>query len=968
MASGLSRATDYKKKQTAASKLASLRSSKTSLAGFDKTGNSNMIKSGASSTTIKKNIADANASRIANGLGEMSSSQKAGFYQGQSATDRYQASRNNTSSINKKTAQDMKASTAGRYKPVTRGQYANEINIPGRQISIAEKQTLLGANASQLEEKRRQDSIGQSRFENSVTGSRIGVAEGARPSTQALDDRINNLQDSIDKKATSGMKTLYLEDQLRQAIEKKRKIDGDQAALEAATKQRAIAGREASGQGTSFDDLRRSAKPQAQQQPSKQTVEEIQAKIIKGTPVSELTSEEIQILLRGKNSQDIANDPILQMLQQSKDEIISDYEQGEADSGEINRLEQLQQTRDQSRQRQELGRVDAQNAEKSKDSILATAAAMGGGRGTAVADRQREVDVELQKVLNLRKDASDRNMEALKLQQMKGSKDARENAKAQIRDIQFKMAQQEASSMKAMASSGASFGDMVNLMKTSGQNSGFSGYAPEYVSKGAGVVMGNDGNPVINNATGLTYKLPITQEDRPDLAFEKLADGSVVGLHKKTGDVMQRIMPDGSVGYNSPQLAYDSGVSLDPSKILQKLPRFRNTGNVANDLNNPSNLTKNTAAAKYADGYTTVVGQDGVTRDFLVFSTPEKGLMGNAADLQAKQSGGSSHINPDQSLNDLLDVWVGGEGAPEGYKNTVANTLGASLEGGFTQFDPMVLAKAIAKAEGFTGGGSIEIPGKYVQKTMEQADINDAERKMINAIIENGKNDGSIKQEDVYMRRKDLEAQARMGDLTGRQILRTKDIKKYYDTSPGVSQQFAAVQELINDKRGFLEAHDTFDNSGAGDQVLVFQFMKLLDPTSVVREGEFNTAASLAQSKTDKWKADYERVLNSGGIFDDPAAREEILDQMKMLFNVKMKSYGDFANKQRERISQFDETLPADYMIGFSPDEFDELMVDPGANYVRMMSPPDANGQSFEIRIPNTEAENARLGGATQIN
>ena len=60
MASRLSRATAYKKKQTAASKLASLRSRKPSgLAGFNKTGNSNMIKSGSSSRTIKKNIADA---------------------------------------------------------------------------------------------------------------------------------------------------------------------------------------------------------------------------------------------------------------------------------------------------------------------------------------------------------------------------------------------------------------------------------------------------------------------------------------------------------------------------------------------------------------------------------------------------------------------------------------------------------------------------------------------------------------------------------------------------------------------------------------------------------------------------------------------------------------------------------------------------------------------------------------------
>ena len=35
-------------------------------------------------------------------------------------------------------------------------------------------------------------------------------------------------------------------------------------------------------------------------------------------------------------------------------------------------------------------------------------------------------------------------------------------------------------------------------------------------------------------------------------------------------------------------------------------------------------------------------------------------------------------------------------------------------------------------------------------------------------------------------------------------------------------------------------------NSGAGDIATVYQFMKALDPTSVVRETEFSTAANSA--------------------------------------------------------------------------------------------------------------------------
>lgn len=62
--------------------------------------------------------------------------------------------------------------------------------------------------------------------------------------------------------------------------------------------------------------------------------------------------------------------------------------------------------------------------------------------------------------------------------------------------------------------------------------------------------------------------------------------------------------------------------------------------------------------------------------------------------------------------------------------------------------------------------------------------------------------------------------------------------------------------------------------TGAGDISIVFGFMKMLDPTSVVREGEYATAAN-ATGVPDRIRLQYEKLLNGEQL--PPRAREEIL-------------------------------------------------------------------------------------------
>lgn len=74
---------------------------------------------------------------------------------------------------------------------------------------------------------------------------------------------------------------------------------------------------------------------------------------------------------------------------------------------------------------------------------------------------------------------------------------------------------------------------------------------------------------------------------------------------------------------------------------------------------------------------------------------------------------------------------------------------------------------------------------------------------------------------------------------------------------------------------------DNLDKSGAGDMALVFQFMKILDPGSTVREGEYATASN-SGGVPSAIQGLYNKALGEGTIGDK--ARREILSQANKIY------------------------------------------------------------------------------------
>lgn len=103
------------------------------------------------------------------------------------------------------------------------------------------------------------------------------------------------------------------------------------------------------------------------------------------------------------------------------------------------------------------------------------------------------------------------------------------------------------------------------------------------------------------------------------------------------------------------------------------------------------------------------------------------------------------------------------------------------------------------------------------------------------------------------------------------------------------TQESKLRDEFRNLSKDFLQVRDSFGRiqesaknpSGAGDLALIFNYMKLLDPGSTVREGEFATAQNSAGVPS-RVQAMYNKVLNGERLADD--TRKDFVTRSKSLY------------------------------------------------------------------------------------
>lgn len=129
-------------------------------------------------------------------------------------------------------------------------------------------------------------------------------------------------------------------------------------------------------------------------------------------------------------------------------------------------------------------------------------------------------------------------------------------------------------------------------------------------------------------------------------------------------------------------------------------------------------------------------------------------------------------------------------------------------------------------------------------------------------------------QSEIYKRF--LENQQRLIDSQGnkdtqRQTSNEDRLRTRYEQHPTIKEYRSA-----NIFKGRL-------NSGASDLALIFSYMKMLDPISVVREGEFATAQN-SGNIPERIRATYNRLIEGKGQRLDDAQRKRFIEDGNKLF------------------------------------------------------------------------------------
>lgn len=142
------------------------------------------------------------------------------------------------------------------------------------------------------------------------------------------------------------------------------------------------------------------------------------------------------------------------------------------------------------------------------------------------------------------------------------------------------------------------------------------------------------------------------------------------------------------------------------------------------------------------------------------------------------------------------------------------------------------------------------------------------------------------------------------------------------DPEKRVSAETTVRKEYAQLAKPYFEVRDAFSRvqqaaanpSPAGDLALIFNFMKMLDPGSVVREGEFATAQNAA-GVPDRVMNLYNRMLSGERL--NPTQRQDFVGQAQGLFDRQEQQYQAVQNQYRG-ISERSGLDPRNTIIDYS--------------------------------------------------
>lgn len=136
------------------------------------------------------------------------------------------------------------------------------------------------------------------------------------------------------------------------------------------------------------------------------------------------------------------------------------------------------------------------------------------------------------------------------------------------------------------------------------------------------------------------------------------------------------------------------------------------------------------------------------------------------------------------------------------------------------------------------------------------------------------------------------------------------------------SNQLVKDYNTIQNKSGSMQKVLKLGVGGPGDLALVFEFMKALDPTSVVRETEYATAAKSGNIFAGAF-AKFNGYLKEEGGFLPPQVQNSFIKIMKTKLDVAQKQYDNYHNEQARKINKITGlTDGIDYLTDYGKVDF----------------------------------------------
>ena len=185
------------------------------------------------------------------------------------------------------------------------------------------------------------------------------------------------------------------------------------------------------------------------------------------------------------------------------------------------------------------------------------------------------------------------------------------------------------------------------------------------------------------------------------------------------------------------------------------------------------------------------------------------------------------------------------------------------------------------------------------------------------------------------------------------------DLRKEFNALPDV-KGFSEVSTAYEKVAKAAQLANKDPKNAAADIAMIFGYMKILDPTSVVREGEFATAQNAGSIPTSIQNA-YNKALN--GQFQTPKQRADIVANAKEVFGTYKDRY-DARQKEYEGYGM---------KLGFQNPQSTDVSVKPqtSSNFRSVGSTTDNTKQLAQLRSSNPVDAGVKynnLGGITYRN